>query len=97
MNSDGQRLPPGEVGVLGFRAPEGRGPQFHADPEKTKSAYIAPGVFTLGDVGYVDEEGYVYVTDRIADMVVSGGNTGIANGAKRSPTIIPTGQTYLRQ
>jgi acyl-CoA synthetase (AMP-forming)/AMP-acid ligase II len=73
LNEDGQPLPPREVGVLGFRAPEGRGPRYHADPEKTKSAYIAPGVFTLGDVGYVDEDGYVYITDRIADMVVSGG------------------------
>ena len=73
MDEKGEPLPPREVGVLGFRAPEGRGPRYHADPEKTKNAYIAPGVFTLGDVGYVDEEGYVYITDRIADMVVSGG------------------------
>lgn len=73
LNEDGQPLPPREVGILGFRAPEGRGPRYHADLEKTKNAYIAPGVFTLGDVGYVDEEGYVYITDRIADMVVSGG------------------------
>jgi acyl-CoA synthetase (AMP-forming)/AMP-acid ligase II len=70
---DGRELAAGQVGVLGFRAPEGRGPHYHADPEKTKKAYIAPGVFTLGDVGYVDEDGYVYITDRIADMVVSGG------------------------
>ena len=69
----GRELAAGQVGVLGFRAPEGRGPQYHADPEKTKKAYIAPGVFTLGDVGYVDQDGYVYITDRIADMVVSGG------------------------
>ena len=73
LNEAGQPMAPREVGVLGFRAPEGRGPRYHADPEKTKSAYVAPGVFTLGDVGYVDEEGYVYITDRIADMVVSGG------------------------
>lgn len=66
-------LPAGEVGVLGFRAPEGRGPRYHADPDKTAKAYIAPGVFTLGDVGYVDDAGYVFITDRIADMVVSGG------------------------
>jgi long-chain acyl-CoA synthetase len=73
LDDEGRPLPPGKVGVLGFRAPEGRGPSYHADPEKTKSAYIAPGVFTLGDVGYADEEGYVYITDRVADMVVSGG------------------------
>ena len=73
LDEDGRELPPREVGVLGFRAPEGRGPRYHADPEKTQNAYIAPGIFTLGDVGYVDEDGYVYITDRIADMVVSGG------------------------
>ena len=70
---DGHELAAGQTGVLGFRGPEGRGPRYHADPEKTKKAYLAPGVFTLGDVGYVDEDGYVYITDRIADMVVSGG------------------------
>jgi len=70
---DGHELAAGQVGVLGFRAPPGRGPSYHADPEKTKKAYIAPGVFTLGDVGYVDQDGYVYITDRIADLVVSGG------------------------
>ncbi len=73
LDEDNQPVPTGEVGVLGFRAPEGRGPQYHADPEKTAKAYLAPGVFTLGDVGYVDPDGYVYITDRIADMVVSGG------------------------
>ncbi len=73
LGERGQPLPPGEVGVLGFRAPEGRGPRYHADPEKTRNAYVAPGVFTLGDAGYVDADGYVYITDRIADMVVSGG------------------------
>ena len=73
LDENNEPLPAGEVGVLGFRAPEGRGPRYHADPEKTENAYVAPGVFTLGDVGYVDEDGYVYITDRIADMVVSGG------------------------
>jgi acyl-CoA synthetase (AMP-forming)/AMP-acid ligase II len=73
LDEQHQQLPRGEVGVLGFRAPDGRGPNYHADPEKTAKAYLAPGVFTLGDVGYVDADGYVYITDRIADMVVSGG------------------------
>jgi len=73
LDENHQPLPAGQVGVLGFQAPEGRGPRYHADPEKTAKAYLAPGVFTLGDVGYVDDEGYVYITDRIADMVVSGG------------------------
>ncbi len=73
LDEHGNRLPPGEVGVLGFRTPEEYGVEFHADPEKTASAHIAPGVASLGDVGYVDEEGYVFITDRISDMVISGG------------------------
>jgi long-chain acyl-CoA synthetase len=73
LGDQNEPLPPGQVGILAFRAPEGRGPRYHADPEKTAKAYLAPGVFTLGDVGYVDQDGYVYITDRAADLVVSGG------------------------
>lgn len=73
VGSDGGELGRGEVGVLGFRTPPERSVVFHADPEKTAAAYILPGVATLGDVGYVDDDGYVFITDRVADMVVSGG------------------------
>ncbi|MEU1268351.1 AMP-binding protein [Streptomyces sp. NPDC005799] len=69
----GRPVPPGETGLLAFRAPEGRGVRYHADPEKTKAAYLSPGVFTLGDVGHVDADGYIFITDRAADVVVSGG------------------------
>jgi long-chain acyl-CoA synthetase len=70
---DGSPLPPGELGLLAFRAPEGRGVRYHADPDKTKAAYLSPGVFTLGDIGYVDPGGYIFITDRASDVVVSGG------------------------
>ncbi|NGO15015.1 AMP-binding protein [Streptomyces sp. HC44] len=70
---DGHPLPPGELGLLAFRAPEGRGVRYHADPDKTKAAYLSPGVFTLGDIGYVDPDGFIFITDRAADVVVSGG------------------------
>lgn len=73
MNEAGTVLPAGEVGVLGFRTPPGREVVFHDDPEKTRAAHLAPGVATLGDVGYVTTDGFVHITDRIADMVVSGG------------------------
>ncbi|HEX6358748.1 AMP-binding protein [Actinophytocola sp.] len=73
VDDDGRPLPAGTVGLLAFRAPAGRGARYHADPEKTRSAYLAPNLFTLGDVGYVDAEGFVFITDRAADMVVSGG------------------------
>ncbi|WP_327731963.1 AMP-binding protein [Streptomyces sp. NBC_00487] len=72
-DDDGRRLPRGERGLLAFRAPDDQGVRYHADPDKTKAAYVAPGVFTLGDIGYVDADGYIFITDRAADVVVSGG------------------------
>ena len=73
VDETGADVPPGEVGILGFAAPPDRQVVFHGDAEKTAKAYVRPGVFTLGDVGRVDEEGFVFITDRISDMVVSGG------------------------
>ncbi len=71
VGEDGEELPPGEVGTVYF----GGGGQFsyHNDPDKTKSAYDERGWSTLGDVGYVDEDGYLYLTDRKAYMIISGG------------------------
>jgi acyl-coenzyme A synthetase/AMP-(fatty) acid ligase len=69
----GAQLPAGEQGLLAFEAPEGHGIRYHRDEEKTAKAYVRPGVFTLGDVGHVDEDGFIFVTDRVSDMVVSGG------------------------
>jgi acyl-CoA synthetase (AMP-forming)/AMP-acid ligase II len=72
-DDDGKRLGPNAVGNLYFRDASGRGIIYHNDPEKTAAAHLEPGVFTLGEVGYVDDEGYVFITDRQSDMVVSGG------------------------
>jgi acyl-CoA synthetase (AMP-forming)/AMP-acid ligase II len=70
---DGSELGPGATGVLYFKDPTGRGIVYHNDPEKTAQAHRAPGVFTLGDVGHIDGDGYVFITDRVSDMIVSGG------------------------
>jgi long-chain acyl-CoA synthetase len=70
---DGQPLGPNEVGQVYFRDTTGRGIIYRGDPEKTAAAHIAPGVFTLGEMGYVDDEGYLFITDRVSDMIVSGG------------------------
>jgi len=69
----GTELGRNETGILAFEAPEGFGITYHQDPEKTAKAYIKPGIFTLGDMGHVDDEGFIYITDRLSDMVVSGG------------------------
>jgi acyl-CoA synthetase (AMP-forming)/AMP-acid ligase II len=73
VGSAGEELGPGETGVLYFRDPSGRGIIYHNDPEKTGQAHRAPGVFTLGDIGFVDDAGYVFITDRVSDMIISGG------------------------
>ncbi|WP_329259270.1 AMP-binding protein [Actinoallomurus sp. NBC_01490] len=72
-DEEGDELPAGRVGTLYF----GGGPQFeyHDDPAKTASSRdpLGRGWTTLGDVGYVDEEGFLYLTDRLSYMIISGG------------------------
>jgi long-chain acyl-CoA synthetase len=73
LDDDDREVPAGTEGRLYFRDLTGRGVVYPNDPEKTAAAHIAEGVFTLGEIGYVDDEGFVYITDRFSDMVVSGG------------------------
>ena len=73
LDDEDQPVPAGTQGRLFFRDTTGRGIIYHNDPEKTAAAHIAPGVFSLGEIGYLDEDGYLYITDRFSDMVVSGG------------------------
>jgi long-chain acyl-CoA synthetase len=68
-----QSVEPGTIGRLFFRDRTGRGVIYRNDPQKSAAAHVAPGVFTLGEIGYVDGDGYVYLTDRSADLVLSGG------------------------
>jgi long-chain acyl-CoA synthetase len=74
VDAKGQRQPPGEVGDLYCRHKHvNRVFEYHGDPEKTEAAFLEPGVFTIGDIGHVDEEGYVYLADRKSNMIISGG------------------------
>lgn len=77
FDDDGNELAPGNEGNLYFRDDTGRGIEYHnaAAPRATPSTSSVeePGLFTLGEIGYVDEDGYVFITDRASDMVVSGG------------------------
>jgi len=73
IGDDGAERAPYQEGQVYFRDATGRGIVYEGDPEKTAAAHIAPGVFTLGEVGYLDAEGYLFITDRVSDMIVSGG------------------------
>lgn len=73
IDDDGTEQPPNTEGQLYFEDATGRGVVYHGDPEKSAAAHLRPGVFTLGEIGYVDDDGYVYITDRFSDMIVSGG------------------------
>jgi long-chain acyl-CoA synthetase len=68
-----ERLGVGETGRLYFRSRDGRDFHYHGEPEKTAGAHLEPGVYTFGDVGHVDEDGYLWITDRVIDMIISGG------------------------
>jgi acyl-CoA synthetase (AMP-forming)/AMP-acid ligase II len=71
VDDDGAELPAGEAGELYFEG----GPAFEyfKDPEKTASVHNDRGWRSLGDMGYVDDDGYLYLTDRSTFMIVSGG------------------------
>jgi acyl-CoA synthetase (AMP-forming)/AMP-acid ligase II len=71
LDDDGGELPPGEPGGIYFAGTAEF--EYHNDPEKTATAHTEQGWSTIGDVGHLDEEGYLYLTDRKADMIISGG------------------------
>jgi long-chain acyl-CoA synthetase len=70
-DGDGHELPPRAEGGVWFEGP--RKFEYHNDPVKTAESRNAHGWSTLGDVGWVDKEGYLYLTDRKSFMIISGG------------------------
>jgi long-chain acyl-CoA synthetase len=70
-DDDGDPLPPRAEGVIYFEG--GQAIHYHNDPTKTASAYNRHGWSTLGDIGWMDEDGFLYLTDRKSFMVISGG------------------------
>ncbi|MEW4449500.1 acyl-CoA synthetase [Qipengyuania sp. JC766] len=68
---DGAELPPGEDGLIYCEVDVM--PTYHNDPAKTAEAMHPEGWMTIGDIGHVDEDGYLFLTDRKSHMIISGG------------------------
>jgi len=73
LRDDGSPAGTGEPGTIYLRNRRGADVAYHNDPEKTRAAHHAPGLFTTGDVGWLDADGYLMLTDRKIDMIISGG------------------------
>ncbi|WP_238475448.1 acyl-CoA synthetase [Sphingomonas cavernae] len=70
-DEDGNELPPRTEGLVYFEG--GSEFEYHNDPQKTAEASNRHGWRTIGDIGWLDEEGYLYLTDRKSFMIISGG------------------------
>lgn len=73
VGDDGELVGPNVPGDLYFRNLMGSDFEYHKAPDKTASAHRGDGLGTLGDIGYLDDDGYLYLSDRRIDMIVSGG------------------------
>ncbi|MFO0688074.1 MAG: acyl-CoA synthetase [Myxococcota bacterium] len=71
LDESGNELPTGEAGQIWFESATRF--EYHNDPKKTREAFNDRGWSSLGDVGYVDADGYLFLTDRISHMIISGG------------------------
>lgn len=74
VDDSGKPLAAGEVGTLYSRHRHMSGVfAYHGDVDKTAHAHLAPDTFTIGDVGWVDADGYVFLADRKSNTIISGG------------------------
>ena len=71
LDDDGNPVPTGQPGTVWIRMGD-YSFEYHKDKEKTEKSW-RDGFFTVGDMGYLDEDGYLFLHDRKADMIISGG------------------------
>ncbi|MGI9623753.1 MAG: AMP-binding protein [Acidimicrobiales bacterium] len=73
IGDDDEPVPNGEVGHIFISNDAGLDISYVDDAEKTAAAHRRPGQFTLGDLGWLDDDGYLYLADRRVDLIISGG------------------------
>lgn len=72
VDDNGNDVPVGEIGTLYFARLDGA-PEYHGDRDKTDASRLPDGRFTVGDVGYIDAENFIYLADRRVDLILAGG------------------------
>ena len=72
LDPEGRPLPAGQPGEIAIRSPTNM-PGYWERPEETARTLIGEGWLRTGDAGLLDEDGYLFVLDRIKDMIISGG------------------------
>ena len=87
-DDDGKDLPVGTEGEICLRGPKvTRG--YWNDPDKTAAAFFPGGWFRTGDIGYLDDEGFLFITDRKKDMIISGGENIASSEVERAIQMLP--------
>jgi long-chain acyl-CoA synthetase len=72
LDEEGHEVPPGTVGTIYLTRHTGDRFEYKGDPDKTRAAYRGE-LFTVGDMGYVNQQGYLFICDRKVDMILCGG------------------------
>jgi long-chain acyl-CoA synthetase len=73
LDAEGRRLPAGSEGAVHFRFLDGSRFTYFGDQAKTEAAYGPDGAFTAGDIGWLDDDGYLYISGRRAEVIVCAG------------------------
>lgn len=73
VDDEGNDLPDGEVGTIYCKRADGA-PEYYGDEQKTASIQLPDGRFTVGDIGWLDDDGFLYLADRRVDLIITGGS-----------------------
>jgi long-chain acyl-CoA synthetase len=72
LDDEGNEVSPGQSGTIWMKMGDFRF-EYNKDPEKTSQTWNEEGFFTVGDIGYMDDDGFLFLNDRKADMIIAGG------------------------